>query len=309
MLIVEGLEKSYGPHKVLDGMDLSVLPGQIVALLGPNGAGKSTFASIVADLCRPDAGSVTLGGLKATENPFAARRHLGFVPQDIALYPSLTARQNLHLYGALMGLSGRTLRERARHVAGLLGIEALLDCPVRQLSGGQKRLVHIAPAILHEPAVLLLDEPTAGLDIPGRAHLLDVVRQLAASGTAVLYSTHYLTEVEELDATVAILDGGRIVACDALSTLIAAHGRSFLELRFDGSAPSLPDAVTTSATTVRIPAEDPAHQLAGVLSGLNGSAARLQSVEIIRPNLDAVYLAITGKRFIADHSSALEAAT
>lgn len=299
MLSAREIRKSYGGVVALAGVDLEVAPGEIVALLGPNGAGKTTFASIVAGLRPPDGGSVRIAGVDALRHPYAAREQLGFVPQELGVYPPLSVRDNLRLFGGLAGLDRRTTERRAAEVGALLGLEPMMDRPVRILSGGQKRRVHTAAAMLHRPAVLLLDEPTAGLDVEGRNQLLQTVRGLAAAGTAVCYSTHYLHEVEALGASVAILDGGRIIARGSLPALIAAHGTSAVELAFDGPAPAVRGALAVPPSGLRIAAEDPAQALAQALAALGADAGRLRSVQVLRPSLDTVYLTLTGRDYAA----------
>jgi ABC-type multidrug transport system ATPase subunit len=195
VLYIEGLRKSYGDVLALGGVDLDVRAGEIVALLGPNGAGKTTLVSIVAGLRRADSGIVRVDGLNALSRSSEVRRRIGLAPQDTGLYPVVTVRQNFMLFGELAGMSRAALRPRIDEVAEALDLTELLDRQAGKLSGGQKRRVHTALALLHSPRLLLLDEATTGADVETRTRLLNVVRQLAADGSAVLYSTHYLAEV------------------------------------------------------------------------------------------------------------------
>ena len=298
MLHIAGLRKAYGGEPALGGVDLDVAEGEIVALLGPNGAGKTTLVSIVAGLRKADDGVVEVAGVDALRRSREVRRLLGLAPQDTGIYPVVSVRQNLTLFGELSGLTRRDARSRADEVADALAITDLLDKQAGRLSGGQKRRVHTAIAFMHRPRLLLLDEATTGADVETRAHILELVRRLAAEGSAVLYSTHYLAEVGSLTgASVAILDVGRVIARGDVAALVAAHAVPVLELTFHGDAPllSFPDAVVVDARRVRIPAPDPAATLAAVLPDL--PPGLLESVEIVRPDLESVYLALTGRRY------------
>jgi ABC-2 type transport system ATP-binding protein len=272
VLIAEGLVKRYGSTTALAGFDLTVAPGEIVGLIGHNGAGKTTFVEVVSGLVRPDAGRVTVAGF-APGRP--ARRHLGLAPQDIALYQPATVRQNLRLFGALAGLRGRALPGAIDEVATALDLTSVLDRAVGVLSGGQRRRAQTATALLHRPAVLLLDEPTAGADPTTRRALLEVVRQRAADGAAICYITHYLPELEDLDATIAVARHGRVVARGDRGTLLAGlPGEVLVEFR-DGP----PQRIATT---------DPARALAGVLATGRAPVA----VDIRRPDLDTLYAAL-----------------
>ncbi|HEV8420743.1 MAG TPA: ABC transporter ATP-binding protein [Actinomycetota bacterium] len=297
MLHIEGLRKAYGDVVALRGVELDVAAGQIVALLGPNGAGKTTIVSIVAGLRRADAGVVEVDGLDALGRSAEVRRRIGLAPQDLGMYPVVSVRNNFLLFGRLAGLANAELRSRINEVAEALNITDLLDRQGGTLSGGQKRRVHTAIALLHRPPLLLLDEATTGADVETRGHILELVRELAAQGSAVLYSTHYLQEVEDLRATVVLLDDGRVIARGGSEELVAAHAAPVVELTFQGEVP--PVAVDGSATVdgsrVRLPTTDPATTLANVVPRLPPGS--LQSVEIMRPDLEAVYLALTGRRY------------
>ncbi len=296
MLHVAGLRKSYGEVEALRGVDLDVSAGEIVALLGPNGAGKTTLVSIVAGLRRADDGVVEVGGLDARRKSAKVRSLIGIAPQDTGFYPVVTVRQNLALFGELAGLGRRELQLRIDEVSEAMAITDLLDRQAGKLSGGQKRRLHTAIALLHRPRLLLLDEATTGADVETRGHILDLVRELAAEGSAVLYSTHYLAEVETLDGSVVIVDQGRVIARGGVGELIREHAQPVVELTFhDGATPDLTGAERVDDLRLRLPADDPAAVLTDVLPRL--PAGSLASVEIVRPTLEAVYLALTGRRY------------
>lgn len=294
-LEARGIEKSYGPVRALRGVDLTIAPGEVLALLGHNGAGKTTLVSLVAGLRRPDAGWVHVDGIDVAADPLATRRRLGLAPQENALYPIVSARENLRVFGALAGLRGRVLRERIEEAAVAFSLDGFMDRPVEQLSGGQRRRVHTAAAVLHRPPLLLLDEPTVGADVETRDALLELVRGLARDGHAVCYSTHYLPEVEALGASVAVLERGRLIARGTINELVAAHASSAVELIFDGPAPAL-DGADVEGGVARIPARDPARAAATILAELPTDVrAQLQSVELVRDDLESAYRALTGR--------------
>ena len=223
MLRIEGVSKSYGSVRALEDVHLTVDPGEIVALLGPNGAGKSTLVSLVAGLKRPDVGSVRVNDVDVVTSPETARRYLGLAPQELGVCLWVSVRHNLELFGALAGLRRKALAAAIDEVATALGLSDLLDRQTSHLSGGERRRVHTAIALLHKPPLLLLDEATVGADVQARMDILDVVRRRAAEGSAILYSTHYMPEVEALAPSVAILDHGRVIARGTLTDLLARH--------------------------------------------------------------------------------------
>ena len=298
MLDVQALSKAYGTRRALDGVDLRVGAGEITALLGRNGAGKTTLVSIVAGLRGADAGRVFIGGVDAMAEPRRARRVLGLAPQVTGVYPTLTCRANLQLFTALAGHGRREARAAIDELAQSLGLTELLDRPAQELSGGEQRRLHTAIALVGHPALVLLDEPTVGADVQTRAQLLGVVRDLAHTGTAVVYSTHYFPEVAELDASVAILEGGRVLARGTISEVVARHSGGALELDFDGPPPDLTrlargDAITCRGSHVRIDTDDPAHLTATVLAELGPRAAGLRGLSVVQPSLETAFRALT----------------
>jgi ABC-2 type transport system ATP-binding protein len=293
MLEIRGLEKSYGTRRILRGVDLEISAGQVVALLGPNGAGKTTLVSIVAGLREPDRGVVKVGGIDALRHPGRARSLIGLAPQDLGVYPTLTARDNLAFFARLAGVDRRRVGVRIEEVAEALQLHDLLDRRAGLLSGGQKRRLHTAMALLHRPQVLFLDEPTVGADVESRRQVLKLVSALAADGVAVCYATHYLLEVEELEARVAILDGGRIVASGTVSELTRRHGISGLRLVFDGDAPPLA-GFTRNGSEAVLETDEPGQAAASTIGALGAAASSLVSVEMFRPSLETAYLALTG---------------
>ena len=292
-LRARGVRKVYDQVVALDGVDLDIARGEIVGLLGHNGAGKTTLVSIVAGLREPQAGSVAVAGVDTARDPVTARRRLGLAPQETGVYPDVSVRDNLRVFGALAGLAGRKLRAAIDEAAEVFGLGPLMGRPAGELSGGQRRRVHTAAAVLHRPPLLLLDEPTVGADVTTRDALLDLVRELARDGAGVCYSTHYLPEVETLDATVAVLHEGRLLARGSVPELVAAHATSAVELSFDGPPPPLPNA-QVDGEVARVPAPAPAQAAAELLGALPSEAvARLRSVELVRDDLESAYRNLT----------------
>lgn len=302
MLEVAGLRKSYGSTVALAGVDLAVGAGEIVGLLGPNGAGKTTLVSIVAGLRRPDRGTVGVAGIDALAHPVRARRQLGLAPQDTGIYPTLTCAQNLRFFGELAGLRGRDLDHAVTSVAEALQLIHLLDRRGHQLSGGERRRLHTALALVHRPPLVLLDEPTTGADVQTRSQLLKFVQALAEAGSAVVYSTHYLHEVEQLDASVVILDHGRTIARGSSQELVASHAANVIELVFNGPAPHIhlksnDCRVNIDGSVVRVHTHDPGAVTTAILERLGSSTRDLRSLEILQPSLEAVFLELTGRPY------------
>ncbi len=299
VLAIRGLHKSYADTVALAGIDLEVSAGTVLGLLGPNGAGKTTLVSIVAGLRRPDAGTVHVGGIDVVRTPQRARGLIGFAPQDTGVYTPLSVRNNLRFFAGLAGMRRAEQAERIDEIANALGLEALLDWRAAELSGGERRRLHTAIALLHRPALVLLDEPTTGADVRTRSQILQLVRRLADEGSAIVYSTHYLHEIEELDAFVTFVDAGRIVATGSTAELVRQYGASALELTFVHDVPAVAriEGAHVDGSMVRIPAADPAITAAEILPRLGTHAADLRSIEVVRPSLESVFLTVTGRRF------------
>jgi len=284
----------------LAGVDLHVEAGEICGVLGPNGAGKTTLVSVICGLLRPDSGSIRVGPHDALRNSNQARQLIGLAPQETGIYPSLSVRDNLRFAGQLVGLWGKALGGRIAEVAEAFEMDDKLDRQAHGMSGGEQRRLHTAMAILHRPPLLLLDEPTTGVDVGSRVRLLGTIKALAAEwGSAVCYSTHYLPEVEALEASVAILDEGRVIARGDPTQLIAGQAEAAIELRFDGEAPASVGGLecVRQGTVLVVSPPNPAGELPGVMAALGDDVARLESVELLRPNLESLFLALTGRRY------------
>ncbi|HXW35484.1 MAG TPA: ABC transporter ATP-binding protein [Acidimicrobiales bacterium] len=297
VLEVVEVTKSYGAHRALQAVDLTVAAGQVVGLLGPNGAGKTTLLSIVAGLLQADGGTVRVSGSDIARDPLRAQRSLGFAPQGTGLYEPLTVEQNLRFFGELAGLRHRQLDRRIAEVSEALLLGGLRSRQCQQLSGGEKRRAHTAIALISQPPLVLMDEPTVGADIETRVALIRLVRDLAAQGTAVLYTTHYLPEVEALDAAVVLVNEGRVIARGSVDQLIAAHGSGELELRFTGPAPLVEVGglfIQRDGDRLCVSTPDPAPVAAQILHKLDADIHRLDGISILRPSLESVFLNLTG---------------
>jgi ABC-2 type transport system ATP-binding protein len=299
VLEIEGVKKAYGGNAVLKGVDLAVRPGQILGLLGANGAGKTTLVSIAAGLRGADSGSVRIAGIDALRNPKGAQAHLGIAPQELGIYPTLSVSDNLALFARLAGIKGKAVRKRVEEVAGLLGLTEKLGGHAAQLSGGQKRRLHTGMAIMHRPDVLFLDEPTVGADVQSRSGILDVVRELADAGSAVVYTTHYMTELEQLNADIAVLHHGSIVVEGTIDEIVQRYSVSSVVLQFDKPAPALATSgwhVEGTSLVSQSAAADLGASIARALTDLGPAAADLSGVELRRASLESAFVAITGDR-------------
>lgn len=300
-LVVEHVSKAYAARQALSDVSLRIGRGEVLGLLGPNGAGKSTLIAIVAGLLAPDGGSVRICGHEVRSDGLAARRLVGLAPQDLGLYLQSPVAANMRFFGEVAGVKRTVLPARIDELASLLDLGEILDRRPHELSGGEKRRVHTAIAMLNRPALLLLDEPTAGVDVHTRRRILDVVSGLAMEGTAVCYTTHYLDEAEEVADSATIISAGEVVASGSIGDLIAREGDAVLELRLDGGVPEELERIGTplrDRSVVRLPAPDVGATIAEALAVVDHG--RILSIEVVRPSLENVYLNATGRRIEAD---------
>jgi len=274
ILKAAGLHKRYGERVAVHDVSLQVRPGELLGLLGPNGAGKSTTISMICGITPPDGGQVWLGGTLLSQDAAAAKRRIGLVPQDLALFDDLPARQNVETFGALYGMAGDLLRRRVPEVLAIVGLADRAGDKPLSFSGGMKRRLNIACALVHDPDLLLLDEPTAGVDPQSRNAIFDTLAALKAAGKALVYTTHYMEEVERLADRVVIVDHGRVVAEGTLAELKRRlPAKRTLALEVDGE----PDAATLQA-----------------LQALPG-VRRVEAVTT-GATLEDVFLALTGRQ-------------
>jgi len=305
MIEVENLKKQYGDLVAVDDVTFRSKPGEIFGLLGPNGAGKSTTIGCISGLLRPGAGRIRVMGYDVvTEGP-ASRRRLGVVPQELALYEDLSTRENLMYWGAAYGLRGTRLKQRVDAVLSVAGLADRAREPVRKLSGGLKRRANFACGIVHEPAALLLDEPTVGVDPQTRVRLLELVREQAAGGATVIYTTHYMEEAEKLCDRLAVIDRGKIIAQGTLPELRSILGeRDVVRVtgRFDPlgvpeALRSLPDAELVHAAddVITLAAPEASKKLSDILRNLAAAGFEVRETTITQPSLESLFIKLTGK--------------
>jgi ABC-2 type transport system ATP-binding protein len=296
------LTKQYGATIALDRLQFQVSAGEIFGLLGPNGAGKTTLLSILAGLLVPTSGEARILGRLAAADP-ELRRHIGVVPQDLAIYGELSARENLQFFGSLYRPGGRALEARVDEVLSAMGLADRADQRVETFSGGMKRRLNLGAALVHEPDLLLLDEPTAGVDPQSRNHLFEAIRRINASGATVVYTSHYMEEVQALCSRIGILDRGRLIACDTLPVLLQQLD-GMIRFRVPHVSPALrerlkqiPGCRLTEADgpVLGLECRDVKGALLRVVAILNDMQLELISLETQEPNLERVFLHLTGR--------------
>jgi ABC-2 type transport system ATP-binding protein len=302
---VQDLKRSFGDLQAVKGVRFEAHTGEVLSLLGPNGAGKSTTISMLSGLLAPDAGDACIMGHSIRNDGEAAKASLGVVPQEIALYPDLSARENLVFWGKMYGLRGQELQTRVDEVLAVIGLTDRQKDRVGTFSGGMKRRVNIGAALLHQPEVIIMDEPTVGIDPQSRRHILDNVKELNRQGMTVLYTTHYMEEAAELSDHIAIMDQGEVIAYgthDELIRLVGEQTRVDLTTNVPGESLLVTfqnvDGVSQASSqngTVTILVDDSNRVLPGLFEAANREGARITSVDIQEPNLEAVFLHLTGR--------------
>jgi len=305
---VNGLVKQYpgGTEPAVRGVSFAIQQGEIFGLLGPNGAGKTTTISMLSSLLQPTEGKATIAGFDLVRQPNEVKKRIGLVPQDLALYPTLSARDNLLFFGRIYGLKGADLRRRVDDALTIVGLSNRADDAIDKFSGGMKRRVNLAAGLLHTPEVLFLDEPTVGVDPQSRNFIFENVESLNRDGLTVLYTTHYMEEAERLCHRVAIIDQGRIVALDTPKALIESLGGGVIHL---GVPHETPDTLVEEVKRLpgvrnaerkdgklEIIAQHAQRALIDVIRAFNQADVSITSLEILEPNLESVFLSLTGKR-------------
>lgn len=302
---VQGLVKRFDDFVAVDHLDLTLRRGELTSLLGPNGAGKTTTVRILATLLRPCEGNVVIGGFQLSKQNDRIKPLLGLVPQEIALYEMLSARRNLRFFGRLYGLSGADLEERVTKLLTDVQLSDRADDHVEKFSGGMQRRVNIAAALVHDPDIIFMDEPTVGLDPIARTAVWEIIERLKARGKTIVLTTHYMEEAETLSDRVVIIDHGRVIAEGTPAELIRQTGveTTFL-LVVEGDAAgcveklqSLPGILKVNAVDHRLTvySESQSGQLVHVLQAVFETGVEIQSVEVMGPNLGAVFLHFTGR--------------
>jgi len=301
-----GLVKRYGELVAVKGIDFNIRQGEIFGFLGPNGAGKTTTISMLSCLLEPTSGHATIDGLDVVRDAAQVKRIIGLVPQEIALYPTLSGRDNLNFFGRIYGLRGRRLRERVDAALEIVGLSERAKDAVQTYSGGMKRRLNLAAGLLHEPKVLFLDEPTVGVDPQSRNHIFENVERLNREGLTILYTTHYMEEAERLCHRVAIMDEGRIIALDTPQNLIKVLGGGVIHVGVqDGLSEEMLSKIRQLSTVkdvapldgkLKVETVDAQRALVDIIAIFNQADAAITSLEILEPNLESVFLHLTGKR-------------
>ena len=302
---VENLRKSFGDFQAVQGASFEAQAGEVLSLLGPNGAGKSTTISMLSGLLDPTSGDACIMGHSILREPEEAKKSLGVVPQEIALYPDLSARENLVFWGKMYGLRGAALKSRVDEVLEVIGLTDRQKDHVGKFSGGMKRRVNIGAALLHKPEVVIMDEPTVGIDPQSRRHILDNVKELNQKGMTVLYTTHYMEEAAELSHHIAIMDKGKVIAHGTHDELIRMVGeQTRIDLTLNAEAGKLLAAWRETEGVARIDStdgkvtalvDDSNRVLPRLFDAASKVGVRITSVDIQEPNLETVFLHLTGR--------------
>lgn len=305
LIEIKGVGKSYGNLKAVDNVSLDVKEGEIFGLLGPNGAGKSTLISILCTLLPFDTGEILVNNKNLMRSSGEIKRILGLVPQEIALYPTLTAKENLMFWGRMYGIGGKLLRERVDEALELAGLKDRAKEQIEKYSGGMKRRINIAAALLHHPKIVIMDEPTVGIDPQSRNHILETVLKLNREGMTVIYTSHYMEEVELLCSRIAIMDHGKIIALGSKEELQKVVGeKELVNISATGLDEKLKkelqklDGVLEVAYAdgnLSIAAKSADAVLARIISTLDAHNCKIQMVDIKQPNLESVFLHLTGR--------------
>jgi len=305
MIEVTNLKKSYGSIEAVKGISFQVRQGEIYGLLGPNGAGKSTTISMISGLLKPDAGTALIGDRNIWLEPKPVKRTIGVVPQETAIYEELSAQDNLRFWGSLFGLAGKTLRTRVHTVLTRVGLSERAREAVSKYSGGMKRRLNLAMGLIHQPSFLFLDEPTVGIDPQARLAILDLIREEAAAGTTVLYTTHYLEEAQDLCERLAILDQGRILAEGTVAELTALVGTGevvtllgpFSKDEMAAQLQTRPNLKLLSLDAGRalISLQQAKTEVPALLQALLNAGIAIESLAIKEANLQDVFIKLTGR--------------
>jgi ABC-2 type transport system ATP-binding protein len=304
MISVDKLSKKYGQLRAVDRISFAVSQGELFGFLGPNGAGKTTTISMIAGLLRPDDGTVLVEDYNLWQTPKVAKRLLGLVPQDLALYEEFSARENLLFWGSLYGIGRAELKKNALEILERVGLADRAREPVSRYSGGMKRRLNLAIGLVHRPQFLLLDEPTVGIDAQARHNILEIIREIAGQGTTIILTTHHLDEAEKLCDRVAIIDHGEILQMGSVGELAEIVGnRDIVSLRGTFAADQLRHCLAEEPVSLLAAAENSAslnlleetYGIASLVSRLTATGIELADISIQKPTLEDVFLKLTGR--------------
>ncbi len=305
LLQTKEIVKKFGNFTAVNGVSIEIEKGQVIGLLGPNGAGKSTTISMISTLVRPSSGEIFFNGVSTLKSQKFIQRKMGIVPQNIALYKDLTGIENLKYWGMVYGLSGSQLKKRIQEVSEIIGIEDRLKDPVKNYSGGMQRRINIGAALLHEPELLIMDEPTVGIDPQSRNHILSTVKALNQAGMSIIYTSHYMEEVEYLCRQIYIMDEGKVIAQgdqQTLTEMVSDH--QVLKISFESLEDKTIETLKKHSLVQSLVAQDLHLELkvdsgGSVVSELLKEMALMRltvsAFEVKKPNLESVFLKLTGK--------------
>lgn len=318
MVEVKDLIRRYGDRTALNGIAFEIGQGELFGLLGPNGAGKTTLISVLSTLLKPTSGRVTIRSLDVVDQAREIKPFIGTVPQETALYSTLSARENLSFYGRMYGLHGVRLKKRIDELLEMIGLSDRKDERIHKFSGGMKRRLNLAIGLLHKPELLLLDEPMVGVDPQSRNHILESIRALKAGGMTMIYTTHYMEEAEQLCDRVAIMDEGRLIALDSPQQLVERLGDGLINVGVRSADSNLLDILGTlprvrevrclgqnglqeegegeAGSLITIRTDRAKHTLREVIGVFDQMEVSVSSLEVLEPNLNSVFLQLTGKR-------------
>ncbi len=305
MIKLKNLVKKYGQNIAVDNINFNVNEGEFFGLLGPNGAGKSTTINSICGLLKIEQGEITIDGIDIKKNPLEAKKRIGLVPQELAIFDELTASENIEFFGKLAGLRGNLLKERINEALEFVGLSHKAKTTPHDFSGGMKRRLNIACAIVHHPKIIILDEPTVGIDPQSRHHILDSVKQLNKLGSTVIYTSHYMEEVEAICDQIAIIDHGRLIAegtKEELKKLVLEEEKILIEA-LDVNFNTVDEIkllntikdVKLDENQLKIVTSDSQHILQDILFVLSKNQVRIKGIQIIEPDLETVFLALTGR--------------
>lgn len=308
MLIVRDLKKSFGEIDAVKEVSFTVEKGEAFGLLGPNGAGKSTIINMITGLFLPTAGQIQLKGIDVLKNTKQAQAYIGVVPQEIALYQEMSAKENLKFWGRMYGISGKELEKSVDEVLEIIGLTDRAKGKVNTFSGGMKRRVNIGVAILHKPELLIMDEPTVGIDPQSRNHILETIKRLNEQGITVIYTSHYMEEVEYLCERIGIIDHGELIACGTMPELRETIGdRSRIILTFEQQGKEAEEILkvlthlfsekdlSIQSNQLMLFHKEPQQILTDFIQSVTKTGVKITSVDIVEPNLESVFLHLTGR--------------
>ncbi|MDP8244414.1 MAG: ABC transporter ATP-binding protein [Candidatus Hinthialibacter antarcticus] len=304
MISVHEIEKSFGSLKAVDRISFEVADGELFGFLGPNGAGKTTTLNMLCGLLKPDGGTSIIDGVDVWQSPKRAKRNIGLVPQDLAIYEELTAIENLKFWGGLYHLPGSELKKNIQEVLERVGLSDRAKEPVKQFSGGMKRRLNLAIGLVHKPKFVLLDEPTVGIDPQARNAILDIIREIASEGATILFTTHHLEEAEALCQRIAIIDHGKILEMGTIDELAQVVGDGeVVSIRGEFSAAKIQETLnveqikilTAAENSVTLSLKENGFGIGQLVQTMTGAGLSIADMSIQKPSLESVFLKLTGR--------------